>query len=356
MTDKQFTSDQVERLVNTGLMNLWYPVLPSWRVHSDPVGITRLSQKIVLWRDNKGAVHAIEDRCPHRGARLSLGWNLGDRLACWYHGIEMDGDGIVVNVPAMNDASMVGKQCVSKYPVKEIEGAIFLYFGDEANPEPCDLDLPKELVGEDFSNFLCTAMWKCNYRYAVDNVMDPMHGAYLHAKSHSMASGDKEAKMRIEDTNFGLIFEKEGQRDVNFDWVELGDTGAMWMRLSIPYRQNAGPGGVFYIVGFATPVDENHTQVFFWRTRQVSGWKRDVWRFMYRNRLEKLHWDVLEQDRLVLEVMAPDARNRELLYDHDKGLVRVRRDFKKKAEKQLAALAAIETTRTNNRTQAIAGD
>ena len=110
MTDKQYTSDQVERLVNTGLMKMWYPVLPSWRVHSDPVGITRLSQKIVLWRDNKGAVHAIEDRCPHRGARLSLGWNLGDRLACWYHGIEMDGDGIVVNVPAMNNASMVGKQ------------------------------------------------------------------------------------------------------------------------------------------------------------------------------------------------------------------------------------------------------
>ena len=77
---------------------------------------------------------------------------------------------------------------------------------------------------------------------------------------------------------------------------------------------------------------------------------------MYRNRLEKLHWDVLEQDRLVLEVMAPDARNRELLYDHDKGLARVRRDLNKKAEKQLAALAAIETTRTINRTQAIVGD
>ena len=162
--------------------------------------------------------------------------------------------------------------------------------------------------------------------------------------------------MRIEDTNFGLIFEKEGQRDVNFDWVELGDSGALWMRLSIPYRQNAGPGGVFYIVGFATPVDENHTQVFFWRTRQVSGWKKDVWRFMYRNRLEKLHWDVLEQDRLVLEVMAPDARNRELLYDHDKGLVRVRRDMKKKAEAQLATLAAIESARASNRSQAVRGD
>ena len=356
MKEKAYTSDQVEQLVNTGLMNLWYPVLPSWKVHSDPVGITRLSQKIVLWRDNEGVVHAVEDRCPHRGARLSLGWNLGDRLACWYHGVEVNGEGTVIDVPAMQKASMIGKKCVANYPVKEIEGAIFLYFGDEAHPEPCDLDLPQELVSEEFSNFLCTAMWKCNYRYAVDNVMDPMHGAYLHAKSHSMAFGDKEAKMRIEETNAGLIFEKEGQRGVNFDWVELGDTGAMWMRLSIPYRQNAGPGGVFFIVGFATPVDEKHTQVFFWRTRQVSGWKKDVWRFMYRNRLEKLHWDVLEQDRLVLEVMEPDARKQEFLYDHDKGLVRVRRDLRRKAEAQLAELVANEPTRKSKSAQSVSAD
>ncbi len=26
-----------------------------------------------------------------------------------------------------------------------------------------------------------------------------------------------------------------------------------------------------------------------------------MWRFMYRNRTEKLHWEVLEQDRVVLE-------------------------------------------------------
>ena len=356
MAEKAYTSDQVEKLVNTGLMNLWYPVLPSWRVHSDPVGITRLSRNIVLWRDNDGEIHAIEDRCPHRGARLSLGWNLGDRLACWYHGVEINGEGVVEDVPAMHNASMAGKKCVSNYPVKEIEGAIFLYFGDEAHPEPCDLDLPDELVGDDFSTFLCTAMWKCNYRYAVDNVMDPMHGAYLHAKSHSMAFGDKEAKMFLEETDFGLIFEKKGQRDVNFDWVELGDTGAMWMRLSIPYRKNAGPGGVFYIVGFATPVDETHTQVFFWRTRQIDGWQRDVWRFMYRNRLEKLHWDVLEQDRLVLEVMDPNARDQELLYDHDKGLVRVRRDLKKKAEAQLDELAALEVARADKRAAAVAGE
>jgi hypothetical protein len=157
-----------------------------------------------------------------------------------------------------------------------------------------------------------------------------------------MAFGDKNAEMQIVKTDDGLIFEKIGQRDVNFDWVEIGDTGAIWLRLSIPYRKSAGPGGSFYIVGFATPVDEGHCQVFFWRTRKVDAWRKDVWRFMYRNRLEKLHWDVLEQDRIVLQDMAPDARDGELLYEHDQGLARVRRLLKQKAEDQLKTLVAAE--------------
>ena len=340
----EITKEMVNKRVNVGLKNLWHPVLPSWGVTNDPVGIIRLSENIALWRDHDGLVHAIEDRCPHRGARVSLGWNLGERLACWYHGIQINGDGIVDEVPAVKNCAMQGKKLVKSYPVKEIQGAIFLYFGDEAHPDPPLLDLPDELIGKNYSNFLCTAMWNCNYRYAIDNVMDPMHGAYLHAVSHSMAFGDKNAEMQIVKTNAGLIFEKVGQRDVNFDWVEIGETGALWMRLSIPYRKSAGPGGSFNIVGFATPVNEDHCQVFFWRTRKVDGWQKNVWRFMYRNRLERLHWDVLEQDRVVLQEMAPDARENELLYGHDQGLASVRRILKQKAEGQLKALVVAEQT------------
>lgn len=43
----------------------------------------------------------------------------------------------------------------------------------------------------------------------------------------------------------------------------------------------------------------------------MSGWQRNVWRFLYRNHLEQLHWDVLEQDRIILENLAPNARARE---------------------------------------------
>jgi phenylpropionate dioxygenase-like ring-hydroxylating dioxygenase large terminal subunit len=342
-SDTTTLKQESARILNTGLRNLWYPVAPSWQVQSAPIGITRLTERIVLWRDGQGQVHALEDRCPHRGARLSLGWNLGDRVACWYHGIEINGSGTVAKVPASAHCPLEGKQCVKSYPVREEAGAVFLWFGIDPKAEPAPLQLPEELTSDEHTHFLCMSNWKTNYRYAIDNVMDPMHGSYLHATSHSMAEGDKQAEMRVRKTPTGLMFEKVGQRDVNFDWVELGDTGCMWLRLAIPYRKRFGPGGNFGIVGFATPVDETHCQVYFWRTRKVQGWQRNVWRFMYRNRLEALHWAVLEQDQFVLESLPDDARTQEFLYEHDVGVVRVRRMLEKRADEQAQARAALST-------------
>jgi phenylpropionate dioxygenase-like ring-hydroxylating dioxygenase large terminal subunit len=336
MPDSAALAESWEQRLNTGLLNLWYPVAPSWQVANEPVGVTRLSRNIAFWRDRAGQIQAIEDRCPHRGARLSLGWNLGERVACRYHGVEVDGAGKVVDVPAVEHCPMKGETRVHAYPAVERHGAIFLWFGD-GKTEPAPLTLPEQLAGEDYSSFLCTAKWRCNYRYAIDNVMDPMHGAYLHAASHSMAEGDKQARMRLRKTEMGFIFEKEDQSGVNFDWTEFGDTGAHWLRLAIPYRRNAGPGGMFWIIGIVTPVTATICQVFFWRCRQVQGWQRDSWRFMYRNRLEGRHWEVLEQDRVVLEEMADDAREHEFLYQHDTGLARLRRMMESAAKAQVGA-------------------
>jgi phenylpropionate dioxygenase-like ring-hydroxylating dioxygenase large terminal subunit len=328
----------VEQLLDTGLRNLWYPVLPAWRLRDAPLGITRLGENLVLWRDGQGGIQALEDRCPHRGARLSLGWNLGERIACWYHGVEVRGDGVVAAVPAVQSSPLAGRCAVRRYPARELHGALFVYFGDALHPDPPALELPEQLTSEEWSHFLCTAAWKCNYRYAIENVMDPMHGTYLHAQSHSMAEGDKTAEFRIRKTASGLVFEKTSQQGLNFDWVEWGESGAHWMRLSIPYQKKTGPGGPFFIIGFATPIDARHTQVFFFRCRKVQGWQRDLWRFMYRNRLEGLHWAVLEQDHELLENMAPEARSREFLYQHDVGMARVRRMLEMQAREQVRAL------------------
>ena len=91
--------DPVDHALDVGLKDLWYPVCPSHFLKEDPISLRRLGYKIALWRDQAGQVHALEDHCPHRGAPLSLGVILGDRIACPYHGVEVKCDGTVTRVP-----------------------------------------------------------------------------------------------------------------------------------------------------------------------------------------------------------------------------------------------------------------
>ncbi|SNS88818.1 Phenylpropionate dioxygenase, large terminal subunit [Noviherbaspirillum humi] len=329
-------NDPVDALLATGLKDLWYPICPSGFVKERPVSLRRLGRKFVVWREASGKLHALEDHCPHRGAPLSMGMAMGDRIACGYHGVQVRADGVVTKVPGSPGCKLEGSRSTRSFHVQEAAGAIFLYNSSQNVDTPPPLNLPKELTDPEYSHFLCYTEWKGDYRYVLDNVMDPMHGTFLHKQSHSMAEGDATANFRIRETDIGFVFEKEGQRDVNFDWTEWADTGIHWMRLEIPYPKTGGPGGNFIIVGSYTPITNELAGVFHWRCRKLTGWQKDTWRFLYKNRLEARHWAVLEQDRVVLELMEPDANQREMLYQHDMGIVRLRRHLRKLAQAQLA--------------------
>jgi phenylpropionate dioxygenase-like ring-hydroxylating dioxygenase large terminal subunit len=328
-------TDPVDAALAVGLKDLWYPICPSGFVKENPVSLRRLGLKIAVWRDQAGVVHALEDHCPHRGAPLSMGVILGDRLACPYHGVEVRCDGTVTKVPGSPGCKLEGSRPTLAFHVTERNGAIFLYNSSVNIDAPPPLELPKELTSPEWSSFLCYVEWGCDYRYVIENVMDPMHGAYLHKQSHTMSEGDISAEFQIRDTDTGFFFEKKGQRDVNFDWSEWLETGIHLMRLEIPYPKTGGPGGNFAIVGSCSPISENVSGVYFWRCRKVSGWQRDTWRFLYKNRLEQRHWNVLEQDRVAVEAMEPNANQREYLYQHDMGVVRIRRRWKELASQQL---------------------
>lgn len=334
------THQTIDKLVAKGVRNVWYPICPSHFLKEKPISLRRLGYKVVLWRDEAGQPVMLEDHCPHRGAPLSLGILMGDRIACGYHGVQVRKDGTVMVVPGAPGSRLEGKRCVKSFPTQEHAGVVFAYVGDELHPDPIELKLPEQLTSPEFSSFLCYCEWGGDYRYVYDNVMDPMHGTFLHKQSHSMSFGDSTASFRIRETPTGFVFEKEGQRNVNFDWTEFLDTGAHWLRLEIPYPPTGGPGGNFHIVGIYTPIDERTAAVFHWRCRKVEGWQRDAWRFLYKNRLEARHWAVLEQDRVMLEQFEPDAFLRENLYQHDMGVARLRRVFRVKAETQLKALEA----------------
>ena len=332
--------DAADQFLEKGLRNIWYGICPSNFVGQKPVQLHRCGYRIVMWRDGAGKLYALEDYCPHRGAPMSLGINLGDRLACGYHGVQLDGNGVAVSVPGSPGCKLEGTKATKSFPVEEHAGLIFAYIGDDKHPNPPPLVLPEQLTSPEYSSFLCYAEWGGDYRFVMDNVMDPMHGSYLHKQSHSMSFGEAQAQFQIRDTDTGYVFEKVGQRNVNFDWTEWGETGLHWMRLEIPYPKTGGPGGNFIIVGTYTPITPTMSAVIHWRCRKVDGWQRDAWRFLYKNRLEARHWHVLEQDRVMIEQYAPDAREYENLYQHDTGLVRLRRRMRSLAQEQLKESAA----------------
>ena len=84
---------------------------------------------------------------------------------------------------------------------------------------------------------------------------------------------------------------------------------------------------------------------FFWRFRKVGGLARESWRFLYRATLEARHWHVLEQDREMLTNIPADAHKREMLYQHDVGVARMRRMLSQQVKDQLAAedMASVRT-------------
>ncbi len=79
----------------------WHPVALVSAVASKPVAVQLLDEALVLWRDDQGAVQAWQDRCPHRGAALSMGCVRDGQLECAYHGWRFAGGGQVVVVPAL---------------------------------------------------------------------------------------------------------------------------------------------------------------------------------------------------------------------------------------------------------------
>ncbi len=337
---------EVQAYLRTGLRNRWWPLLPSRFVETGdkPLGLMRMGEKLVLWRDMAGEVHVQTDRCPHRAVPLSRGTNEGDRLRCIYHGVEVGPDGTVLAVPGQPGCPLEGKRAVKTYPAREIAGAIFAWFGDALHETPAAFDPPKELVSDEYSHFVCYADWKAPWRYVYDNLMDPMHGTFLHANSHTMSQGETQAVFVTRETPTGFVFEKAGQRDVNFDWSEIADDGALYVRLEIPYPASGGPGGNFGIVSIVTPIDESNCAAFFWRVRRVSGWQRDAWRFLYRTVLEPRHWHVLEQDRAILDGVGLGLEKYEMLYQHDAGVIRMRRYLAQQARAQLTELRNADKT------------
>ncbi|WP_310633615.1 Rieske (2Fe-2S) protein [Paraburkholderia sp.] len=85
----------------------WYALCAAGALDNGAIHRTELhGEGLVVWRADDGRVNVWEDRCPHRGVRLSLGHHRGDTLQCQYHGWRFaSGEGACRAVPAHPQAS-----------------------------------------------------------------------------------------------------------------------------------------------------------------------------------------------------------------------------------------------------------
>ncbi len=114
----------------------WHPVALSDAVVSAPLPVRLLDQELVLWRDAQGQVQAFVDRCPHRGARLSLGRVQDGQLECPYHGWQFASGGQCVKVPAVPAFVPPAKHCVASYGVQEAHGLVWVQLAPDADGQP----------------------------------------------------------------------------------------------------------------------------------------------------------------------------------------------------------------------------
>ena len=163
--------------------NCWY--VAGWVQDLEPgrpMSIDILCEPIVIYRGDSGRLVAMEDRCVHRLAQLSLGrCEAGDRLRCMYHGLLFDPDGKVVEIPGQD--VIPPKARVRSYPVIEKHSWIWVWMGDPALadealiPPAVGFDDPSYILGRGFLDYDAEA------RLINDNLLDFTHLAFVHQNS-----------------------------------------------------------------------------------------------------------------------------------------------------------------------------
>lgn len=165
--------------------NQWYAISRVQDVKKKPIGIKRLNKLLVLYRDTKGELVCMDDKCPHKGVMLSRGKQHGDIIACPYHGFQFDQKGDCVHMPVLGKNGDVPKgMCVKTYKVKEEFGLIWFWYGD-LMPEIDYPEVPMFKQFKEYKGYYSFYGWDApiNYTRYVESVCEIYHIPFVHKGS-----------------------------------------------------------------------------------------------------------------------------------------------------------------------------
>jgi 5,5'-dehydrodivanillate O-demethylase oxygenase subunit len=347
------TKEENERLTRVGpgtpagelLRRYWFPVgVATELTEETPTQLVRiLGETLVLFRDKKGHVGLLEDRCPHRGASLSYGRVEERGVSCPYHGWLFDTKGNCLETPA--------EPCDSKfhltvkqrsYPVQKLVGLYWAYLGPEPLPLIPNFDIWFRNDGK--RKIFIQPQLDCNWFQAMENSMDPAHLQILHQETAGRGRA-------IQNSTRGLTDDVE-----KFDFYEV-PYGLMKRRTykngivdehPVIFPNILRQGNVGQI---RVPMDDTHTKIYFVRffpneDGSIVEHDEPAVEYIkpYKNPPEALHPytnfrmdGVQPQDHMAWETQGAIAdRTRERLTSSDRGIVLLRevmmREMKKVAQ------------------------
>lgn len=218
----------------------WYAALPSVRLKSKPVAITRFGTKLVLWRDARGNAVCMVDRCAHRLAQLSRGRVRDGCLECPYHGLRYDSEGRVTGLPHR----------VQPLPLREARGLIWVWNGeprDELPDLPWNDALDAELNASDRACAL-EAEFDVPFQRVMENATDFLHLPVVHRTTMPVRPPMKNFECHVEGVHVRVRGEMTGVRGT--------------MHLVAPFVMLNTFGEKIRFLAIATPIDATHTWLY----------------------------------------------------------------------------------------------
>lgn len=253
--------------------HFWYPVMPITQLaDGKPQPFRLLGQDIVVWRTSDGRYAAMEDRCCHRTAKLSMGWVEKDQLVCAYHGWAYDCTGRCVAMPQSPEATSIPYK-VTDYQVAVRYDYVWVCLEREALNSIPDLeehDAPGFRMIHEFYEPCRTSGLRL-----MENFFDFSHTGFVHKGTFGNMVDAKPRKTEIEDTDFGLVMRGDVPVVNSDEHIKrvVRDSGKETVRHMVskwylPFMRKSQinyPSGLIHsLVTYATPIDDDQSMLCQW--------------------------------------------------------------------------------------------
>ena len=250
-------------------LNPWLIACRSRELRSGQVlGIVAEGHALALFRDARGDACALEDRCAHRNAPLSLGKVAHGCLECAYHGWRYDGQGRVTQVPALPEREAArSAHAVKRFSVSERDGFVWVAV-DDAHPAVAPLAFA-HLGQPGWTSFTLKTLFRAPVEACLENFLDVPHATFLHRYwFRAPTAREIRAVVRtLQDGAEAEFFEEPRERSLVW-WLLAPRGGPMRHtdRFIAPRTSRVDyefPGGLHYIItSSCTAIDARRTQVY----------------------------------------------------------------------------------------------